>query len=145
MSQQKNKLAAIREYFKQCPVLDPHSILYVDYLGQKQSKQVTYAIMSEINSNMIVKQYTDGATLRQFPFSIMSQEDYSPEYQSQIAASSLYEDLQDWIEKMNSKQIFPDIDGVQAIEIVSPAFIFNENGDAATYQIQCRVLYMKED
>lgn len=144
MSQQKNKLEAIRDYFLNCPVLDQHSIIRVDYLGERLDEEVEYSIMSEINSNMIIKQYTDGTSLRQYPFSIMSKEDFSPEIQSQIAASSLYEDLQEWIETQNRIGNLPDIEGIQTIEIVSPVYLFNAEENSATYQIQCRILYIKE-
>lgn len=108
-------------------------------------EEVEYSIMSEINSNMIIKKYMDGSSLRQYPFSIMSKEDFSPEIQSQIAASSLYEDLQEWIENQNKIGNLPNIDGIQAIEIVAPVYLFNAEENSATYQIQCRILYTKED
>ena len=137
MSQRKNNLEQIRNYFLNCPVFDKHSILHIDYLNERIDETVEYSIMSEINSNMIVKRYTDGSTLRQFLFSIMSKEDFSP--------SSLYEDLQDWIEKQNQLGILPDIEGIQTIEVVAPAYLFDAEANSATYQIQCRILYLKED
>lgn len=68
MSQRKNNLEQIRNYFLNCPVFDKHSILHIDYLNERIDETIEYSIMSEINSNMIVKRYTDGSTLRQFLF-----------------------------------------------------------------------------
>lgn len=134
------KIEAIRTYLMTCPFLKD-GVFGIDYISDAI---IEYSIMSEINTNMIVKQYVDGSSLRQYPFSIMSNEDYSPEIISQIEASTFYEDLADWIEEQNRIGNLPDIPGIQSIEIVSPGFLFDAEDNVARYQIQCRILYVKE-
>ena len=76
---------------------------------------VEYSIDSMLVSNPIVKQYMDG-----------------------------YEKLADWIEEQNSNDNLPDIPGAQRIEVMAPGYMYDATQTTAVYQIQCRVLYIKE-
>lgn len=137
----KTKIEAIREYFNQCPLLRG-GLLNIDYL---ESSPLQYSINSQIISNPVVRQYVDGMSLRQYVFNFMSSEIRSPDIIDQIEACGFYEQLEDWITDNNRKHILPDIAGVQRIEVISPGYMFDAEASTALYQIQCRVLYLKED
>ena len=123
-----------------CPLLK-EGRLNIDYLGEDP---VEYSIDSMLVSNPIVKQYMDGSSLRQHPFVCESQEIRSQQIVDQIEASGFYEKLADWIEEQNSNDNLPDIPGAQRIEVMAPGYMYDATQTTAVYQIQCRVLYIKE-
>lgn len=137
----KNKIEAIRDYFMKCPILKDGA-LNIDYLG---SEAVQYSIETMISSNPIVKQYTDGSSLRQYPFSFMSTEIYSQDVIDQLGTCGFYEELEQWIEENNKVGDLPEIEGIQRLEVIAPGYLFNADQTVARYQIQCRILYVKED
>lgn len=123
-----------------CPLLK-EGRLNIDYLGENP---VEYSIDSMLVSNPIVKQYMDGSSLRQHPFVFVSQEIRSQQIVDQIEASGFYEKLADWIEEQNNNDNLPDIPGAQRIEVMAPGYMYDATQITAVYQIQCRVLYIKE-
>ena len=86
----------------------------------------------------------DGSSLRQHPFVFVSQEIRSQQIVDQIEASGFYEKLADWIEEQNNNDNLPDIPGAQRIEVMAPGYMYDATQITAVYQIQCRVLYIKE-
>lgn len=138
---EKNKIEAIRDYFMKCPILKEGS-LNIDYLG---SEAVQYSIETMISGNPIVKQYTDGSSLRQYPFSFMSTEIYSQDVIDQLGTCGFYEELEQWIEENNKAGDLPEVEGIQQLEVIAPGYLFNADQTIARYQIQCRILYVKED
>lgn len=140
MPQEKSRIEAIRDYFMACPLLK-EGRLNIDYLGEDP---VEYSIDSMLVSNPIVKQYMDGSSLRQHPFVFVSQEIRSQQIVDQIEASGFYEKLSDWIEEQNNNDNLPDIPGAQRIEVMAPGYMYDATQTTAVYQIQCRVLYIKE-
>lgn len=138
---EKNKIEAIRDYFMKCPILKEGS-LNIDYLG---SEAVQYSIETMISGNPIVKQYADGSSLRQYPFSFMSTEIYSQDVIDQLGTCGFYEELEQWIDENNKVGDLPEVEGIQQLEVIAPGYLFNADQTIARYQIQCRILYVKED
>ena len=141
MSENKMRIKAIRDYFMKCPHLKD-GCLNIDYLNPDE--KIQYSINPTVTSNPIVKSYVDGSTLRQYLFNFSSSEIRSPDVIDQIEASNFYENLQEWIEENNSKNILPEYEGIQSIEVLAPGYMFNADYKSAIYQIQCRITYMKE-
>lgn len=140
MQQGKSKIELIRDYFMNCPLLKDGK-LNIDYVGEEP---IQYSINTMLTSNSIVKQYTDGGTLRQYPFVFVSNEIYSQDAIDQIEACGFYDKLEEWIEKQDAEENLPKIEGIQSIEVMAPGYLFDASQTVARYQIQCRILYEKE-
>ena len=140
MQKENVKIEAIRKFFMQCPLLK-NGALNIDHLD---SDAINYSINSDINSNLVIKRYRDGGELRQFLFTFMSTEIRSQDIVDQIQAMGFYEQLEDWIELQNKINNLPDIEGIQSIEIMSPAFLWDASESVSYYQIQLRITYLKE-
>lgn len=138
MSQNKSIIEALREYFCQCPLLKEGKI-GVDYLGPLATE---YSINPEA-CTPIVKQYTDGGSLRQYQFSFMSVEYYSSDALLNIENSGFYEAFADWVEQQDNNAVLPTVDGIQSIEVLSSAYLFAADEKTARYLIQCRITYLK--
>ena len=65
-------IAAVREWFRACPLLRQDTAFQVDMLG---ADPIEYEI-APLSCNPIVKRYTDGSTIRQFQFAFASREEY---------------------------------------------------------------------
>ena len=135
-----NMIEAVRDYFMNCPLLK-NGALNIDYLN---GQSIEYSINTEVNANQVVKAYTDGGKLLQYPFSFMSAEIRSQDVLDQIQACGFYEDLQAWIEEQNDSGNLPEIVGIQSIEVKMPGCIISADSEVAFYQIQCRLTYLKE-
>lgn len=138
MSQNKSIIEALREYFCQCPLLKEGKI-GVDYLGALATE---YSVNPEA-CTPIVKQYTDGGSLRQYQFSFMSVEYYSSDALLNIENSGFYEAFADWVEQQDNNAVLPTVDGIQSIEVLSSAYLFAADEKTARYLIQCRITYLK--
>lgn len=135
-----SKLEKIRDYFCGCPYLKD-GMFNIDYLG---NEAIQYAIVSQINASPVIKRYTDGEKLMQYPFSFMSVEQYSSDILDQISASGFYEQLEKWINEQNDIGNLPDIPNIQSIEVLAPGYLFDVYGTGmAKYEIQCRVTYLE--
>lgn len=137
--QKQSKIDALYEYFKKCELLKD-GVLGVDYLGPNAPE---YSINTILNASPVVKQYTDGGQLKQYPFYFQSQESYTEDAADAIANSGFYEEFEAWIKKQDEDGNLPNIEGIQSIEALSNGFLYDAAGDTATYQIQCRILYIE--
>lgn len=116
----------------------------MDYLGENPAdNEVT---IDAVPCKPILKQYSDGGSLRQFLFVIGSREYYSEDILQNILNNGLYEDLSEWITQQDRDGNLPQLDGgrfCQSIEALSTAYLLDENplSNHARYQIQCRITY----
>lgn len=134
---------AIREYFLDCPILDEMARLDIDYLDNNTT---SYSIDS-LPSEMIIKKYVDGTSLRQFQFVIASRENYGLDTWQQLENRGFYEKLAEWIELQSSKGLLPNLTDnkeSQDIEILTSGYLFDVDDTTARYQIQLRLIYFQD-
>lgn len=132
---------ALVDYFKLCPLLK-EGVMGVDYL---EDKATAYSINPYLNPSPVIRQYTDGGALEQYPFYFQSTEIYSSDAVDMINNSGFYEAFKRWIKKQNKDKNLPDIEGIQSIEAMSNGFLYDESGGTAIYQIQCRITYITRE
>lgn len=136
-------IESLSSYFAACPLLEGGRIR-VDYLGENPlDNEVT---IDAVPCKPILRQYTDGGSLRQYLFVVGSREYYSEDILQNIANNGLYEDLALWLDGQNRLRHLPQLDGgrrCQSIEALSTAYLLEENplSNHARYQIQCRMIY----
>ena len=133
----QSKIDALVDYFKLCPLLK-EGVMGVDYL---EDKATAYSINPYLNSSPVIRKYTDGGALKQYPFYFQSTEIYSSDAVDMIENSGFYEDFEQWIKEQNKAGNLPDVEGIQSIEAMSNGFLYDESGSVAIYQIQCRITY----
>lgn len=130
-------IACIVEYFKTCPYLHD-GYIGVDNLEDKLS----YSIDPQ-SCDPWYKRYVDGGGIRQFEFNITSKEYCDGDVRTMIENSGFYQNLNEWLESNNMMDIMPELDGYQAIKVVTlmSGYLFSTDADYARYQIQLRMLY----
>ena len=131
----------IKEYFiENVRRADEFETILIDFLG---NEAITYTI-EPVPVEPIVRQYTDGGSLRQFVFQFGSREYYDNGVAQNIENLDFYEKFKDEIETNNKNGVLPDIDGIQKIECLTDGTIQDVQNGTAKYIIQMRILYNKE-
>ena len=134
-------IQGITEYFLDCPLLRD-GVLRVDALGDDAGE---YVIETGI-FDPILRTYVDGSSSRQYQFNLGSREFYSMDRLQNIQNSAFYEDLADWVEQQSLEGNLPELPAgmeAEALEILSPGYLYDGAMKNARYQIQMRLLYKK--
>ena len=137
---------SIKNFIAACPHLTELKSLNVDFLPESPD---TYSIES-VPAQEILKQYLDGSSERQFVFVFAARLFYSEEVRNNIENSGFYEKFAEWLEEQTEAENLPELsDGKTAtkIEAMSSGYLYDIAGDLtnARYQIQCRLIYDKEN
>lgn len=137
LQESKPIIESIRDYIMTCDFLKDGKV-NVDYLPD----EMAYSI-EPIGGNPIYKQYVDGSVIKQFHFALMSVEAYDGDARTGIANSGFYQFFEEWIERNNVNDIFPELDGHRPIriEVLQSGYLFYADADLGQYQIQCRLIY----
>lgn len=136
-------IESIRKFISGCPLLKNGVLLNVDRLGDSE---IEYTIDGEMTAP-ILRQYTDGSSLRQFNFIFASRESYGADTLQNIANSGFYEDFANWIETQSNAKNLPKLDKYripQYIEAQSDSYIFDTDDSTARYQIQLKFVYYQD-
>lgn len=138
-------IEAVKNFILKCPYLDELKKVNVDFLP---SDPDTYSI-EEVPTEVILKEYIDGSTERQFVFVFASRMRWNDEIINNIQNSGFFEKFRHWLEQCTELENMPVLDeGMSAykIEAMSNGCLFDVSGNSeyARYQIQCRLLYDKE-
>ena len=137
MPESKPIIESIRDYILSCPFLKDGKV-NVDYLPD----EMAYSI-DPVGGDPVYKQYTDGTCLKQFQFSLLSKEAYDGDARTGIANSGFYQFLEEWIERNNMNDIFPELEGHTSVrvDVLQSGYLFSTEADLGRYQIICRLIY----
>nr|DAV98853.1 MAG TPA: Minor capsid protein from bacteriophage [Caudoviricetes sp.] len=136
-------IESLRTWFAACPLLKD-GLLNVDYLG---ADGIEYTIDADQPVNPILKKYTSGSSVRQFPFIFASRESYGADTLQNIANSGFYEKLAAWVEKQSEEENLPELDEYrtpQYIEVLSGGYPFDTGDSTARYQITMNFVYTQD-
>lgn len=131
---------SVISFLKQSPLLKEGK-LSADYLGSEPSAFSVEAVPS----TTVLKEYSDGGSIRQFVFVLASREYFGEEVN--LENSKFYEEFEAWLEKCTKEKNLPYLGEKmhsQSIEAQSGGYMYEGNGSTARYQVQCRLIYYKE-
>lgn len=137
-------IEGIRDYLASCPLLE-NGLLHVNFL---ENEPVQFTI-DEIPTEPIVRRYTDGSSIRQVEFLIASSVFYSRDAIENLKACGFYEQLADWLETNSTAGILPALPAgcsPLSIETITNGYCIDADiqQNVQRYQVQCRLLYLKE-
>lgn len=138
----KSIIESVREYFLKCPYLEDDVRLGVDFLGDQP---LEYGIYTEPISPTI-KKYVDGDELKQFGFIFTTRSHMSGDLVTQLENSAFFDNLIEWIQEMNYKKEFPELEGDKyptKLEIITNGYLSSADVGSSQYQIQMRLVYME--
>ena len=128
-------IESIRDFIAGCPLLKNGVLLNVDRLG---ATEIEYTVDGEITSP-ILRQYTDGSSLRQFEFVFASREKYGADTLQNIANSGFYEDFADWIETQSNAGNLPELGKYRVPQYIEAddTRSYTCSGGSRTFQRAC--------
>lgn len=135
-------IETIKAFMNTCPALAEIDV-NINYLGENEKN----AAIENTSCEPIIKNYTDGATLRQFLFTISLREKYGQNVAENTAATKKLEQLSDWIYEQDRLGILPNLDGNKksvSLEVVKTGWVDEKMSDTAKYQLQCRLVYYQD-
>ena len=138
----KSIIESVREYFLKCPYLEDDVRLSVDFLGDQP---LEYGIYTE-PINPTIKKYVDGDELKQFGFIFTTRSHMSGDLVTQLENSAFFDNLIEWIQQMNYKKEFPELEGDKyptKLEIITNGYLSSADVGSSQYQIQMRLVYME--
>lgn len=138
----KSIIESVREYFLKCPYLEDDVRLSVDFLGDQP---LEYGIYTE-PINPTIKKYVDGDELKQFAFIFTTRSHMSGDLVTQLENSAFFDNLIEWIQRMNYKKEFPELEGEKyptKLEIITNGYLSSADVGSSQYQIQMRLVYME--
>ena len=133
----------IRDYLKKSGLLK-NGRIGVNYL----SETPLHYTVEQIPCDPVIRQYTDGGSLRQCLFVIASREDFTPEIAENLAISRFYEELAEEFERRSDEKKLPVLSNPALIpyrlEALSTGYLLSNDQRTARFQIQCRLIYRRE-
>lgn len=135
-------IEVIREYLSQ----------YSGFAGQKLNvdflpPDAASFSVDAVPCKAIVKQYLNGASLRQFDFVIAMRSFWGKDLRQQIDNLGFFEGLAGWIEEQSRQHKLPDLGAgrqPRALEVSSSGYAFAPDTDLARYQMQCKLTYWQK-
>lgn len=133
----KPLIESIRDYFMECPLFRDGNV-NPDYLRLEMTLSI-----DPLSEKTTYKRYVDGSCLKQFLFSITSQQAFTGADRKVIAESGFFQYFEEWIEENNRKDILPELEKYTPaeMEVVKSGYLFQEDTDLGRYQIQLRLIY----
>jgi len=133
---------SIKNFMGNCPLLSEIDV-NINYLGENMGS----AAVENTATQPVVKTYTDGATMRQYLFTLALRQNFGQDQALNNAAIGLLEQIGRWVEQQNTLGILPALPNGQqpiSLEIVQTAWLEDKSVSNAKYQLQCRLVYYQE-
>lgn len=138
MDIQESRIEKIREFFKNCPLLNENEKIGIDFLQETIGEYV----IESTPVSQIVEKYVTGTSKRQDIFIFASRESYGEDEIQNILNSRFYEQVVNWIEKRNDEGILPEIEGIDSIEVISTPYAAKTSENTARYEFEFKIIYI---
>ena len=136
-------IESIRDFICSFPDLSDDCCLLIDYLG---CEPIEYTVET-VPCDPVYKKYVDGEVVKQFLFTFASREYFEKDINTCIDNLHFYENFEEWIEKCNNNNIFPDLGANRfpvSLEVLTRGYVLSADEETARYQIQLRLIYEEE-
>ena len=135
----------VKEFIEACPFLKEFEQMFpvvnTDMLGEN----ITSYSIESTPADPIVKQYTNGDTVRRYAFSLCSREIYGEAENEE--STEFYEKFADWLEECTYLGDLPALSGQLAsrsIRATTGGYLYDNQGTKCQYRIQCEFIYFKK-
>ena len=136
----------VKEFIESCPFLEEFEQAYfpVVNLNVLEENATMYSI-EETPADPIVKNYTNGDSVRQYVFPLCSRELYGPAENEKTTA--FYEKFADWLEECTRTGNLPALSGQlksKSVRAKTNGYLYDSEGTKCQYRIQCQFVYFKK-
>lgn len=133
---------SIQTYMAACPFLSEVD-MNINYLGE----DAVSGAVENVSAKPVVKNYTDGGSMRQYLFAISLRQPYGQNLEANSEAISLLEQISDWIEEQDRIGVLPALDEGKnsvSLEVFQTGLLEEKATSTAKFQLQCRLVYYQD-
>lgn len=136
---------AIRDWFRECPHLQPGNRFSVDYLSADPTEYAIYMQPSTLASFIDVTGEVCVRSVQELNFIFASREKHSSDVLQALANHGFYDGVINWIIQQNKQKIFPEIAAGKVISIMPSLtqYLFEAGANSGRYQISCKMKYRR--
>ena len=130
------------EFLQTCPYIEAGSPVTVDCMPMDNNAFT----LAKRSGNPIVKMYTDGSSIRQYPFAVWYRGSRCT-IQEGIVASGKCELISRWLERQSRDGMLPDLPegmAAQLIQASDTGKLYTLEPDVYIYEVPCRLQYIQE-
>lgn len=136
-------IGAIRTYLSTYTGISSTAPIWVDYLGNTPTE---YSVVP-LGGSIIVEQYIDGSSLREYPFAFRSIESTADDLE-RLENDGFYEAFAEWLDTQTETGVLPTLGTGQTSELIEAlgwGYLTEQgNSETGVYQVQCRLVYTQE-
>lgn len=136
----------IREYIELYESIEENERINVEFLP---AKPTSYSLVEEPLFNNgkgvgVLRKFLDGKTKREYRVQLQRVAHYEEMVDTNIDNSNFMKSFQKWIEENNKNKIFPEIDGMQKVNLTTNGYIqaVSEGQDLAIYVVGLQFIYI---
>ncbi len=140
-----SNIEALRDWFRECPALQPGARFRADYLAENPTEYALYSSPSTISyhENVLGEEIPDEIQTLNFIFA--SRENFGADAKENLANLQFFEAVTAWVQEQNAIRHFPKLPegAVRSIVPTLTAYPAEVGSDAAKYQIQLKITYRR--
>lgn len=140
-----NNAELLREWFRQCPVIEAANRFRIDYLSKGPTEYAIYAVPSTINYRENVLGEEIPADTQTINYIFASKSPYGEDSKQNAVNLGFYDAVTMWIIEQNALRNLPTMNGgkVRSIVPTLTAYPAEVGADTAKYQIQLKLTYKR--
>ena len=136
---------AIRDWFRECPHLQPGNRFGIDYLSADPTEYAIYMQPSTLASFIDVTGDVCIRSVQELNFIFASREKHSSDVLQALANHGFYDGVINWIIRQNKQKNFPEIADGKVISVMPSLtqYLFEAGTNSGRYQISCKMKYRR--
>lgn len=136
---------ALRNWFRQCPLLEPGNRFGIDHLSADPTEYAIYMTPSNLQTGVDVTGEVYVKSIQEQNFVFASREKHPSDVLQALANHGFYDGVIDWIIRQNKARNFPEIPNGSVISVVPTLtqYLFEAGANSGRYQISCKMKYRR--
>lgn len=137
---------ALRNWFRECPVLQKGNRFGVDHLSADPTEYAIYMSPSSLASFVDVTGDVCIRSVQELNFVFASREKHPRDVLCALANHGFYDSVVDWIIQQNMNKNFPEIAEGKVISVMPTLtqYLFEAGANSGRYQISCKLKYRRK-
>lgn len=137
---------ALRDWFRQCPLLESGNRFGVDHLSSDPTEYAIYMTPSALKTGVDITGEVFVKTVQEQNFNFASREKHPSDVLQALANHGFYDGVINWIIQQNKVKNFPEIPDGSVISIMPSLtqYLFEAGASSGRYQISCKMKYRRK-
>lgn len=137
---------ALRDWFRQCPLLESGNRFGIDHLSADPTEYAIYMNPSNIQTGVDITGEVFVKSIQEQNFVFASREKHSSDVLQALANHGFYDGVISWIIQQNKVKNFPELSDGSVIYIMPSLtqYLFEAGANSGRYQISCKMKYRRK-